>query len=107
MASGAALAGIVANVLGVGQSLTVATAETVAFWAQAGFIPVMLAGVFLAFRLAALPARQTDDRRSAAGEQGAALGPAPEAPNDIDAGCERRSRAADTAGAGLERVGED
>ncbi len=61
MASGAALAGVVANGLGAGQALSVATAEAVAFWAQAGFIPVMIAGVFLAFRLAALPARQTDD----------------------------------------------
>ena len=69
MASGAALAGVVANGLGAGQALSVATAEAVAFWAQAGFIPVMIAGIFLAFRLAALPARQTDDRGSAAGER--------------------------------------
>ena len=64
MASGAALAGVVANGLGAGQALPVATAEAVAFWAQAGFIPLMVAGVFLAIRLTALPARQTDDRGS-------------------------------------------
>ena len=50
-----------ARMLGAGQELSIATAETVAFWTQAGFLPVMVAGVFLAFRLAALPARQTDD----------------------------------------------
>ena len=57
MAAGAALAGVVANGLGAGQALSVATAETVAFWTQAGFIPVMVASVLLAFRLAALPTR--------------------------------------------------
>ena len=60
MASGAALAGV-ANGLGAGQALPIATAEAVAFWVQAGFIPVMIVGVFLAFRLAARPMRQTDD----------------------------------------------
>jgi MFS family permease len=51
MALGSALSGIIANFSGFSESSSVVVARNVAFWSFAAFIPLMLVGLFFAWRV--------------------------------------------------------
>ena len=51
-AIGAAISGIVANMLGFNENMAAAELQNVAFWVFAAFVPVMLYANFVAWKLA-------------------------------------------------------
>ena len=51
MALGSALSGIIANFFGFSEESSIAVARNVAFWCFAAFVPLMLVGLFFAWRV--------------------------------------------------------
>jgi len=51
MALGSALSGIIANFSGFSEASSVAVAQNVAFWSFTAFTPLMLVGLFFAWRV--------------------------------------------------------